>query len=253
MTRNNKILIAVLAAAAATAAYWFLAMAPQREEIARLDGEIATQEAALAQSQQLLATYADAKSNYTANYAKLVRLGKAVPADDDVRSLMVQIDDAAARSGVDFGKIEIGGGSGAAEASDAGGSGELASAPGTVPFGSSGFSAMPFSFSFTGRFFELSEFLARLERFVRLQNEDIGVNGRLLRLESVALQPSSTGLPNIRAEIGAASYLVPPAEDLLGGATAAGPAGVPPATAPETDSASAGPGVPTATALGGAR
>ena len=37
-----------------------------------------------------------------ANYATVVRLGKAVPADDDVRSLIVQLDSAAERSNVDF-------------------------------------------------------------------------------------------------------------------------------------------------------
>ena len=39
----------------------------------------------------------------------VARLGKAVPADDDVRSLMVQINSAADRSGVDFRTISIGG------------------------------------------------------------------------------------------------------------------------------------------------
>jgi Tfp pilus assembly protein PilO len=253
MTRNRTLLIGAVAAIAAIAAYWFLLLAPQREQITKLDGDIAAQQAELEQSEKLLAAYGDAKDNYRVNYAKLVRLGKAVPADDDVRSLMIQIDDAADRSGVDFGKIEIGGGTGVAAAPTDPAGGAVGTVPGTVPFGTSGFSALPFSFSFTGRFFELSEFLAHLERFVSVQNEDIGVIGRLLRLESVSFQPSPQGFPDIRAEIGAASYIVPPTEDLLGGATPAGPAETPPVAAPETDTANAAPGVPTATATGGAR
>ena len=45
------------------------------------------------------------RTHYKANYATVVRLGKAVPTDDDTRSLVVQLDAAAKRSGVDFDTI----------------------------------------------------------------------------------------------------------------------------------------------------
>ena len=255
MTRTTKLLLAVLAVGGALLGYWHFVLAPQRAEITRLDTEISKQEIALEQSNGLLAGYEVARDAYKANYATLARLGKAVPADDDVRSLLVQIDDAARRSGVEFGALEIGSGGASSDATDAAAitEGELAPAPGTIAFGSSGFSAMPFTFSFTGSFFELSAFFARLERFVSVQNEDIGVNGRLLRLESLQLQPGSEGFPSIQAEIGAATYLVPPAEDLLGGATPAGPEGTDPAVPPTTEAADAVPTTPTAAATGGAR
>jgi Tfp pilus assembly protein PilO len=219
MTRTTKILVAVALTAAAGAAYWFLLLAPKQEEITALDGQIAAKQVELEQSRQLMATYEAAKDSYKANYATLARLGKAVTADDDVRSLLVQIDDTAERSGVEFGKIEVGGSVAGAEGGTeaaAPAEGELAPPPGTVPFGDGGFSAMPFSFSFTGSYFELSTFLARLERFVRVQNEDIGVNGRLLRLESLQLAPADDTSSDLRAEIAAATYIVPPADDLPG-------------------------------------
>jgi Tfp pilus assembly protein PilO len=249
MTRTTKILVAVALTAAAGAAYWFLLLAPKQDEIAALDVQIATKQVELEQSRQLMATYEQAKDSYKANYATLARLGKAVTADDDVRSLLVQIDATADRSGVEFGKIEVGGTvSGTDSGSDASApaEGELAPPPGTVPFGDGGFSAMPFSFSFTGSYFELSTFLARLERFVRVQNENIGVNGRLLRLESVQLAPvDSETSSELRAEIAAATYIVPPADDLPG--VPASPDGAAPAT---TESAITPPDVPTATATG---
>jgi Tfp pilus assembly protein PilO len=250
MTRNTKLLIALVALAAAVAGYWFLVLAPKRDEISKLDADIAAKQVELEQAQQQLTSYETARKSYRRNYATLARLGKAVPADDDVRSLLVQIDDAAARSGVDFGKIEVGGSAAApaapSDASTAGGS-ELAPPPGTVPFGSDGFAAMPFSFSFTGRFFELSTFLARLERFVRVENENIGANGRLLRLESLQLQPAASGFPQIQAEIAAATYIVPSNDDLP--AVPADASG----TAPETtESATVPPDLPTATATGAA-
>jgi Tfp pilus assembly protein PilO len=245
MTRTTKILVAVALTAAAGAAYWFLLLAPKQDEIAALDTQITTKQVELEQSRQLLATYEAAKDSYKVNYATLARLGKAVTADDDVRSLLVQIDATADRSGVDFGKIEVGGSiAGAESGSDAAApaEGELAPPPGTVPFGDSGFSAMPFSFSFTGSYFELSTFLARLERFVRVQNENIGVNGRLLRLESLNLAPIDADVSSaLRAEIAAATYIVPPADDLPGvpaGSDGAAPSSTESAITPPTATAS---------------
>jgi Tfp pilus assembly protein PilO len=221
MTRTNKILITVVALAGSVCAFYFLALAPKREQIATLDGQIATKQAELDQVRQTLAVYEGAKSSYESNYAKLARVGKAIPADDDVRSLLVQLETAADRTDVDFQNIELGSGlagESGASATDAAASGEgLASAPGTVPFAGGTMSAMPFSFTFNGGFFDLSSFLARLERFVTVSNDEIDVHGRLLRLESLQLQPSPAGFPQMQAQIGAATYIVPPTQGVAEG------------------------------------
>jgi Tfp pilus assembly protein PilO len=221
MTRTNKILIVVVALAGSVCAFYFLALAPKREQIATLDGQIATKQAELDQVRQTLAVYESAKGSYESNYAKLARIGKAIPADDDVRSLLVQLESAADRTDVDFQNIELGSGlagESSATATDAAASGDgLASAPGTVPFAGGTMSAMPFSFTFNGGFFDLSSFLARLERFVTVSNDEIDVHGRLLRLESLQLQPSPAGFPQMQAQIGAATYIVPPTEAVAEG------------------------------------
>ena len=100
MTRTNKILLSVVALGAAIAAFYFFVLAPKREEVAKLDTEIAAKEAEIEQARLTLAGYEQAKESYKRNYATLARLGKAVPADDDVRSLLVQLESTADRSGV---------------------------------------------------------------------------------------------------------------------------------------------------------
>jgi hypothetical protein len=117
-----------------------------------------------------------------------------------------------------------------------------------VSVGSAGFSAMPFSFSFRGSYANLSQFLARMEKFVTVRNENVNVTGRLLRLESIALQVDQKGFPNIRAQIGASSYLVPADQGLTAGATPQGPA----ATTATATTPAGGPSVPTTTATVGA-
>ncbi len=217
MTRSNKILLAVVALGAAMAAYYFLVLSPQRDEVARLDGEIAAQEASVEQARLMVATYEKAKSSYKGNYATLARLGKAVPGDDDVRSLMVQLESTANRSGVDFQGIELSTSLGSSEESSTDAAG-LASAPGAIPVAGGVLSAMPFSFTFNGSYFDLTTFFARLEHFVSLSNAKLDSTGRLLRLESVSIAPSNAGFPDMQAEINAASYMVPPVEGVAGAA-----------------------------------
>jgi hypothetical protein len=240
VTRSTKILIPALAAVAAVAAFYFLALSPKRDESARLDSEIATKQSQLDQARAQAASYEQARANYRTNYTTLTRLGKAVPPDDDVRSLLVQLNDAAERSKVDFHAISIGSGSSPSDAGKPSSGPGLAPAPGTVPVGSAGFSAMPFSFGFEGSFFRLSDFFNRVEDFVTVSNKSIDVTGRLLLLGSISLTPKDNDLKHLTAQIGAASYLVPPAQGIEG-ATPPSPSGAAPGAAPQDDAASVTP------------
>jgi len=246
VTKKTPLLIAVVATAAAIAAFWFLALAPKRDEVTKLDGQIATKQSELQTAQQTLAGYQKSKANYSKNYTEVVRLGKAVPEDDDVRSLLVQMDSQADGTNVDFRTITVGGTGASAPAAGATAS-TTTPPPGAVAVGSAGFSAMPFTFSFRGSYGNLSQFLARMERFVSLRNQKVNVTGRLLRLESIDLQVDQLGFPNIRAQIGATSYSVPTTQGLTAGATPQGPAATTPAATP-----AGGPAVPTTTATVGA-
>jgi hypothetical protein len=238
---RTKVLIPVVAAVAAIAAFYFLVLAPKREEITRLDTEIATAEAAAQTAESQLASYQRAKDSYRSNYTTIARLGKAVPADDDVRSLLVQIDDAAKESKVSFRSLNLSAGSAAATSGGSTGSptaGELAPAPGSVPVGSAGFAAMPFNFTFDGSFFRLSDFFRRLEGFVDVKRGALDVTGRLMLIGSISVTPQSgEDLDKLTAQIGAATYLVPSAQGITAGATPQAPAGAtPPSTADGTDS-----------------
>ena len=251
MIRNRNMILAVVAMAAALAAYWFLLLAPKRAEVAKADSAIAAKQTELATAQSTLATYRKAKDGYAGNYATLVRLGKAVPEDDDTRSLLVQLDAAAKASGVDFRQMSVGGSGGSAPAPASGSTAATDSGPVTpgALVGTAGFSAMPFTFQFRGNFFNMSQFFSRLERFVTVRNERINVTGRLLRVESITVKPDTLGFPSLRAEIGASSYLVPATEGVTDGATPAGPKGATPASTP-APAGGAKPPTTTATATG---
>jgi hypothetical protein len=200
VSRNYRILLAAVVALLAVGGYWKLLLAPKRAQAATLQEQVATEQAQLAQTQSLISTYAGAKAAYKANYATVLRLGKAVPTDDDTRSLLVQLDAAAKRSSVDFDTINLNGTGGSSL-------GTAPTTPGAISAG--GYSAMPFSFAFDGTFATLGDLFSRLERFVTVNGDAIRVNGRLLRIETISLQPAAGGWPGISAQVGASSYIVP--------------------------------------------
>jgi hypothetical protein len=259
VSRRNSILLAVVGVVAVVGAYWMLVLSPQREKATSLDKQIAAKQTALASAQAEVSEYEKARANYRANYSTVARLGKAVPADDDVRSLLVQVNSAAGHSKVDFRTINVGTGSGGAPAADANAKGASASTPppGATTVGTAGFSTMPFTLDFKGSYFELGKFFNRLDRFVAVRNGNVDVTGRLLLLNTITITPDTAkGFPTLAAEVSANSYLLPPTEGLTAGATATGPAGTTGAPAPAA-SATPAPSNPatttTATITGAAR
>jgi Tfp pilus assembly protein PilO len=230
MSRTTRILLIVALVAGAASAYWYLALAPKREEVAALDTKIATTQATVQQAEATAANYEATRVAYRQNYATVVRLGKAVPADDDVRSLMVQVDTSAKRSKIDFNKISL---------TNVGGD------DGTGAAAKTSFATVPFSFSFQGSFFRLSDFFSHLDSFVQLKGNDVEVKGRLLHIDQFSLTPVGAGSRQLTAQIGATSYQLPKSEEPTGGATAQGPAA---GTTPPAGGSSPGTTTPTTTA-----
>ncbi len=226
MSRRNTMLLVAVVAVAAIGAYWMLVLAPKREEAAGLDTQISTKQAALAQAEAEVADYEQARDGYKTNYSMVARLGKAVPADDDVRSLMVQLNTAADRSKVDFRTINISTQGAPSAGPDAAKSAGETPPPGATNVGTAGFSTIPFSFGFQGSFFELGKMFNQLDRFVAVRNNRLDVTGRLLLLNSITLTPDAEkGFPMLSADVSANAYLLPATEGLTAGATADSPTG----------------------------
>lgn len=105
--RDKKVLLAVVPLVLIVA-YWFLLLAPKREEAATAKQERATQEERLASARALVAKASGDKTEFAAAYGEIVRLGKAIPARVDMPSLLVQLDRAAEGTGISFTKISTG-------------------------------------------------------------------------------------------------------------------------------------------------
>jgi Tfp pilus assembly protein PilO len=232
---RNGLIIGLLLTIVAGYGFFHFALAPKREQADALQSQIDQQQQQLDAANALLAANSTARDRYQSSYASVVRLGKAVPADDDVRSLVVQLESAARRSGIDFSSIQLN----AAAAASTGAATTATTLPPGATVGPAGFPVMQFAFRFRGQFFRLGDFFQRLHGFVKSSKDGVSVTGRLLTLDSLKLEPAAEGFPKINATVNATSYLVSPLEGLTAGATAAGPAGA---------TATGGTGAPTTSA-----
>jgi len=248
VSKRNVILLAAVAVLG-VGAFWQLVLSPKRAELTKLDAQISKQETARDQANAQATQYEKAKSTYEANYAKVVQLGKAVPADDDVRSLLVQLEDSAHRQDVDFRLISVGSGGSAPTGAGAVTGDETTTLPGGQTVPGSDITMLPFSFGFKGRFFDLADFMRKVEQYVTVRNSKTDATGRLLLLTSFTVKPDVTGLPNLRAEVGATSYATPPTTALPGDAAPSAKSGD---TTPAPSSSSTPP-TTTATATGAVR
>jgi Tfp pilus assembly protein PilO len=247
VTKRDRIVLVVVAALAVLGGFYMTVLKPIRADLAELDEQRTQAEQRRDTALADLNAATTARAAYRRDTATLALLGKAVPADDGVPSLLYQVEGAAKKSGVTFDTVKVGEG-GAATAAPAAGTAAAGAAaadptPGTSE-GPEGLQALPLKITFQGQFFKLEKFLSQVHRFARVDGERVDIEGRLLTIEGVKLTPGASGLPTLTAEITAKAY-VAPAEAAKTGAAAAGsattastttPSGTAPASSTATES-----------------
>ena len=105
LSGRDRKLAMVIVPIVVLAAYWFLLLSPKREEAAKAEQALVKQEKARDQATQKASQLENAKSTFSTDYATMVRLGKAVPTNIDMPSLIVQLDSAARGTGIRFQKV----------------------------------------------------------------------------------------------------------------------------------------------------
>jgi Tfp pilus assembly protein PilO len=105
--RDRKILLAIVPVVVIIA-YWFLLLAPKKEEASTASAELTKQEQRRDAAKAEVAQAASAKTDFRSDYTQIVRLGKAIPAQVDMPSLLVQLEGAAEGTDIRFTKISAG-------------------------------------------------------------------------------------------------------------------------------------------------
>jgi Tfp pilus assembly protein PilO len=223
MTQRDRIVVMVIGVVVVIAAGWIMFVSPERKKASKLGSEVTSAQATLSSAEGQLANARSAQAQYATAYSSIVGLGKAVPADQEVPSLIYQLERASNSKKVEFSSIVTGSSAGAS-ASTSG------PAPAAAAAASAGFTQMPFTFVFNGSYFDLEHLFHSLNKFtVRTTSGGLQVSGRLLTVTSVKLTPvTNTGeAPSgqLTGTITATAYVLPATQGLTAGATPSAPAG----------------------------
>jgi hypothetical protein len=235
MTNRDRLVLIGLASLAVLAAAWLLVVSPERKQAVSLKAQVDAATAQLASAAGDVAQARADQARYASAYASVVSLGKAVPAGQEVPSLIYQLAQASNQKNVDFSSITAGTGSGAAGSSaSAATPASSATAASGSPATSAGFTQMPFTFVFNGSFGDLYHLFQQLNRYtVRTTSGGVRVSGRLLTIQSTKLAPltvsTAAGVAKasdqLTGTITATAYVLPAGQRLTGGATASSPTG----------------------------
>jgi hypothetical protein len=235
MTARDRMVIMVVLAVGAVVAAWMFVVSPKRDQAAQLSTQVASAQSQLTAARSQVAAGQAARTAFAGQYAQLAKLGEAVPPDDDVPSLIYQVQSAAQAAHVSFRGLQLTGGGASSSAptpsitpNTSGSSGSTASAASTLPpgaaVGAAGLPTEQFTFTLGGDFFHVANFFNRLQNFVISRDSRLLISGRLMTINAINLQPGQTGFPQITATVSATTYIVPPTEGPFGGATPSGPA-----------------------------
>ena len=165
MNRTIRLLLVGVGLIVIVALGWFFLINPIRADIADTSTQIEDARAQLSVAQAKLAQAEVTRAEGKKNQARIIELAKMIPAEEEIASLLIQIQDLASQSGIAFMSITP------AEALDAG-----------------DYRIIPLAVEFTGTFFDLSDFIWRAEQMV-------AGPGRLLAVKQLDLQlaPSQSG------------------------------------------------------------
>jgi hypothetical protein len=105
--RDRKILMA-LVPIVLIVGYWFLLLAPKREQAGKIRDELTQAQSVRDTAQEKASQLAGAKRSFSADYATVIRLGKSIPTSVDMPSLLVQLDRAARGTHIKFTDVTAG-------------------------------------------------------------------------------------------------------------------------------------------------
>jgi len=174
------VIIAPVLVVVAVVGYFFL-IKPKQDEAGRLAGEIAALET---QVEVALAAQRQSQSDESViEVADVFKVTKALPDEDDMPGIILELDSVASASGIEFVSI----------------------APQTAAV-RSGYTALPINLAFEGNYYDLTDFLFRVRNLVSVRDGELDAEGRLFTLDTLSLQEGPDGFPEISASLILTAY-----------------------------------------------
>ncbi len=185
-------------------AWWFLIIGPKRDEIATKDADYQSQKTTYETNLGKVQRLDEERASARQATGDLLKLGKLLPVDSQVPSMIVELQTTANDAGIKFMKI----------------------APETPVAGTAGTTIVPFELNFQGLIIDVNDFLYRVENYARMEGNDVTVTGRLISVVTIEMsEPAIVDeFPTVLVKLGANAYMTspPPAGATAGRASNAG-------------------------------
>jgi Tfp pilus assembly protein PilO len=159
---------------------YFAVIAPKRSTAADLKKQTAAVQKQIDQNRSSAFT----KALPAVRAASIFKLTQAMPSQLNTPDVILQLNQLADDSGLQFDQITPGGG-----------------ASTTTPLTTDPFAAEPIQVQFTGNFYNLLAFLQRLRNLVRVENGNLFTAGRLFDVTDVTFAAGAKGFPQIQATL----------------------------------------------------
>jgi hypothetical protein len=240
MTTRDRLVLMGIVTLAVLVGGWFVLVSPERQKASKIDAEVSAAHTQREEARAQVANAHNAQTQYQSAYASMVRLGKAVPPEAEIPSLVYQLDQASNQKDVDFSSITDTGVTAPSGSSTTTGTATTAATP-------AGFTQVPFTFIFKGTYFSLYHLFTQLNHFVlNTASGGLQVTGRLLTIQDANLDlkevggsSGSSGEGLLTGTITATAYILPASQGAAAGATASGPSGTAAASGTSTPATTA--------------
>jgi Tfp pilus assembly protein PilO len=108
LSERDRRLLAIIIVVAVLGGFWFVLLNPKRKDASEIKAQITQAQAERDTAVQAVQAARQARTSFAADYATVIRLGKAVPETVDMPSLLVQLETAARGTSIDFLSITVG-------------------------------------------------------------------------------------------------------------------------------------------------
>ena len=192
LRKRDRIVLAIVAAAALVGAFYMLALKPERQKASALQTQIATQQQSLASAQQSYNIGRAAQAALKTDGAQWAALKLAVPAQSNIPALLRLLEKSANADHVAMTSLTLAGSTGAS-ASTASTPATGTAAPSATP--------VPIQLNFTGGYVALNKLVSKLTGLVAIAHGSVHATGPLLSINSVTLSGSKSLTGNVSATI----------------------------------------------------
>lgn len=163
-----------------TASFFFLLYKPKIQQLSQMMEKQTKEEQQIKNARLTLMRLRSAKKQSNEIEQRLTRIRQVLPEESDIPSIVLQIQDIANQAGIEFVSIKPGG---------------------VIP--NNGYAEVPLEITIDGYFYDLVDFLYRLERM-----------DRVIKVTKINIIEGTKKLPNIQTTITGSAFVIAPEKPL---------------------------------------